>query len=258
MSTLQATLSTSMKLSASSTPAVMNNTNSSSNPHVIVVHNPTTVGTGSVLQCNSSILNLCNSNDNNKEQGTTLNKKKQQDKKKREDQRKHGMSFEEDDMMLDDDGELTSIKDIPIIKLSLETLKAFARKLRLKINSAISKGELVKELSNYKRLGRERNAIKEAVISTSSVGSSANCLPSGLCHSDGTIFRVILTILDPSNRECYMGTAQQISRGELGAKERYVPNYARLACAYNDEFNDDYSDAGVSLSPHQDLHLLWN
>mmetsp|Transcript_14335 Transcript_14335/g.26907 ORF Transcript_14335/g.26907 Transcript_14335/m.26907 type:complete len:129 (+) Transcript_14335:139-525(+) len=79
MSTLQATSSTSMKLSASSTPAVMNNTNSSSNPHVlIVVNNPTTVGTGSVLQCNSSILNLCNSNDNNKEQGTTLNKKKHQ------------------------------------------------------------------------------------------------------------------------------------------------------------------------------------
>jgi hypothetical protein len=51
-----------------------------------------------------------------------------------------------------------------------------------------------------------------------------------------------------------MGTAQQISHGELGANEKYVPNYARLAMAYNDESNEDYDDAGISLSPHQDIY----
>jgi ABC-type antimicrobial peptide transport system permease subunit len=81
-------------------------------------------------------------------------------------------------------------------------------------------------------------------------------LPSGLLHSDGTIIRVILTILDPDNRECYMGTGQQISRGELGANEKYVPNYSRLAVAYNAD-NDDYDDAGVSLSPHKDIYDIY-
>lgn len=183
-----------------------------------------------------------------------MNKKKDQDKRKREEQRKLGASFEEKDMKLvDGGGELSDIQGIPVSKLSLETLKQFARKLRLKINSSVSKGDLLKELGNYKRLGREREAIKQAVVSSSSAGNG-NCLPSGLLHTDGTIFRLILTILDPNNRECYMGTAQQITRGELGANERYVPNYARLACAYNDVSNEEYDDAGVSLSPHRDIY----
>jgi len=58
--------------------------------------------------------------------------------------------------------------------------------------------------------------MKQAVVSSSCVGYG-NCLPSGLFHHDGTIFCLILTILDPNNRKCYLGTAQQISRGALGA-----------------------------------------
>jgi len=181
---------------------------------------------------------------------------KEKDKKKREEQRKLGTSFVEEDLVLDSFGDVTMIRDIPISKLSLETLKSFARALRLKINSGITKGDLLKELGNYKRLGAQRDAMKQAVVSSSSVGSG-NCLPSGLFHPDGTIFRLILTILDPNNRECYMGTAQQISRGELGANEKCVPNYARLAMAYNDDSNSDYDDAGISLSCHQDIYQVY-
>ena len=95
--------------------------------------------------------------------------------------------------------------------------------------------------------------MKGAVINAS-IGTG-NCLPSGLLHSDGTVIRVILTILDPDNRECYVGTAQQISRGELGANEKYVPNYSRLAVAYNTD--DEYNNAGVSLSPHKDIYDVY-
>jgi len=185
-----------------------------------------------------------------------LLKRKEQDKKKREEQRKQGMSFEEEDIKVDDEGKVTAIEDVPISKLSLETLKAFARKLRLKINSSITKGDLLKELANYKRLAPQRTIIKQAVVSSSGAGTG-NSLPPGLLHVEGTIFRVILTILDPLNRETYMGTAQQINRGELGSKEKHVPNFAILANAYNDDSNDDYNDAGVSLSPHQDIYDVY-
>jgi hypothetical protein len=63
------------------------------------------------------------------------NKKKkyaEQDKKKREEQRKQGMSLSEDDMVVQD-GSIVSISGIPISNITLEALKAFARKLRLKV-----------------------------------------------------------------------------------------------------------------------------
>jgi hypothetical protein len=65
----------------------------------------------------------------------TNNKKKkyaEQDKKKREEQRKQGMSLSEDDMVVQD-GSIVSISGIPISNITLEALKAFARKLRLKV-----------------------------------------------------------------------------------------------------------------------------
>ncbi len=183
----------------------------------------------------------------------TAEDKKQQDRRKREEQRKQALSFEDEDIKVDAQGELTHIKDQPISKISHETLKTFARKLKLKISAGITKTQLIKELANYKVLSPQREAMKGAVIH-SSVGTG-NCLPSGLLYSDGSIIRLILTILDPDNRECYMGTAQQISRGELGAKEKYVPNYSRLAATYNTV--DEYNDAGLSLSPHKDIYDVY-
>ena len=115
---------------------------------------------------------------------------------------------------------------------------------------------MLKELMNYKKLAPQRRMIKQAVVSSSSAGTG-NSLPHGLLHVDGTIFHVILTILDPLNREPYMGTAQQISHGELGSKGKHVPNFAILANAYNDVINDDYNDAGISLSPHQDIYDVY-
>jgi len=200
----------------------------------------------------SSVTN--NESTNNSDSIRKTLDKKELDRKKKEEQRKQGLSFQDEDIVVDAQGELTHIKDLPISKISNETLKSFARKLKLKIAAGISKMQLVKELANYKVLEPQRDAMKGAVIH-SSIGTG-NSLPSGLLHSDGTIIRVILTILDPDNRECYMGTGQQISRGELGANEKYVPNYSRLAVAYNTD-NDDYDDAGISLSPHKDIYDIY-
>jgi hypothetical protein len=71
---------------------------------------------------------VTHNNTNNNEE-STIEKKKDQDKKKREQQRKFGMTLEEDGMVLADGGlgGLTTICGIPVSKLSLETLKAFAR-----------------------------------------------------------------------------------------------------------------------------------
>jgi hypothetical protein len=130
--------------------------------------------------------------------------KKELDRKKKEEQRKQGLSFQDDDIVVDEQGELTHIKDLPISKISHEPLKSFARKLKLKIAAGITKMQLVKESANYKVLEPQRDAIKGAVINSSI--RTGNSLPSGVLHSNGTIICVILTILDPDNRECYMGT----------------------------------------------------
>jgi hypothetical protein len=112
-----------------------------------------------------------------------VQKKKDAEKKRREEQRKLGTSFEEEEVKLDDNGSIVSIKDIPIAKLSLETLKAFARKLRLKINSNISKGGLLCQLGNYRRLDGNRDVFRQSQMSSSSNGTG-NSLPSGLLHTD--------------------------------------------------------------------------
>jgi hypothetical protein len=142
--------------------------------------------------------------------------------------------------VVDKPGESTRIQDLPISEISHETFKSFARKLKLKIAAGITKMQLVKELANYKVLEPQRDAMKGDVINSSILGTG-NSLPSGLLHcSDGTIIPVILTILDPDNRECYMVTGQQISHGELRANEKYIPNYSRPVVAYNNADNDDY------------------
>ena len=198
--------------------------------------------------------NITNNNRNNHAGGNLT--KKEQDKRKREEQRKQGMSFNEEDIVLDQEGLVTAIRDDPISKLTLESLKAFARKLRLKIPSTMTKTDLLLELGNYKRLAPQRNQINQAVVSSSGTGTG-NSLPKGVLYVDGTIMHVILTILDHLNREHYMGIAQQITHGELGAKEKYVPNFAMLANAYNDAGNFEYDDAGISLCSHQDMYDVY-
>jgi hypothetical protein len=85
--------------------------------------------------------------------------------------------------------------------------------------------------------------------------SNKNCnLPSNLQHVNGTIFRVILTILDPDNREAYLGTGQQIDRGALGAGDGHYPNYAFLCAAYNDVQNEHYDTIGIGTLAHPDIY----
>jgi hypothetical protein len=123
-------------------------------------------------------------------------KRLEQDKKRKETQHTLGLSFCEEDVVLEN-GTIKTIKDLPVSSISLESLKSFARKLRLRVKTNISKVDLVKELTNYKLLGPQRDLIKQTTV----VGSSGDYnLPNNLIHIDGTIFRTILTILDVDNR----------------------------------------------------------
>jgi hypothetical protein len=179
-------------------------------------------------------------------------KRLEQDKKRKETQRTLGLSFCEEDVVLEN-GTIKTIKDLPVSSISLESLKkSFARKLRLRVKTNISKVDLVKELTNYKLLGPQRDLIKQTTV----VGSSGDYnLPNNLIHIDGTIFRTILTILDVDNRQVYLGTGEQITRGELGAKERHLPNFSLLAAAYNGTSTDKYDRLALSLpSQYRDIY----
>jgi hypothetical protein len=138
-----------------------------------------------------------------------------------------------------EDGTITGIKDAPIHTISLEALKSFGRKLRMRVKSSINKGDLIKDLVNFIRLEEYRTSLKNGIVGKNS-GSDGKTLPHLIFH-DGTLFRVILTITDIDNRDSYLTTGHQIDRGQLGAKEHHDANYCNLARVYNDESNDQYS-----------------
>ena len=170
---------------------------------------------------------------NTSSNGTEQDKKKkrlEQDKKRKEAQRNLGLSFCEDDIVLEN-GMMKAIKDIPLASISLEALKTFARKSRLRVKTNVSKVDLVNELVNYKLLGPQRELVKQTAVAASCGDYN---LPNYLNHIDGTIFRVILTILDVDNREAYLGTGHQITQAELGANERHLPNVCQLEKTYVD------------------------
>mmetsp|Transcript_11616 Transcript_11616/g.21720 ORF Transcript_11616/g.21720 Transcript_11616/m.21720 type:complete len:311 (-) Transcript_11616:411-1343(-) len=184
----------------------------------------------------------------------------EQDKKKHEEQRKQGMSFSEDEIIVEN-GNIVSISNRPIATISLEALKSFARKLRLKVRSNITKSSLCKELANYKELEPQMEMIVQSITGATvqkNGTNNKNCvLPSNLQHVNGTIFCAILTILDSENREAYLGTGQQIDRGALGAGEGHFTNYAFLCAAYNDKSHDKYDTIGLDTLQHQDIYVCY-
>jgi hypothetical protein len=209
-----------------------------------------TIATTNPLPPSSSNIASSSNSDEREQQ------KKDGDKKRKEAQRKLGQSFEEKDVVIED-GMITRIKDTPIQAISLEALKSFGRKLRMRVKSSINKGDLIKDLVNFIRLEEHRTSLKNGILGKSSGSSDGKTLPRLIYH-DGTLFRVILTITDIDNRDSYLTTGHQIDRGQLGAKEHHDANYCNLARVYNDESNEQYSSCDVSISKYSDIYDSFN
>lgn len=95
--------------------------------------------------------------------------KKECDRKRKQLMRNLGMTFTEESVVIEN-GMIQSINDMPITSISLETLRAFCRKIGLKMKALIPKIELQEELANFIILSRSNKG--EKVVIQNKVGTS--------------------------------------------------------------------------------------
>lgn len=84
--------------------------------------------------------------------GAKKQSKNENDKKRKRDSRIEGSTLEVDDIVLEGDT-VVKIKDKAISEYNSETLKSFARKLKIKRPGIMSKEQVLVELAKYKKFG---------------------------------------------------------------------------------------------------------
>ena len=142
------------------------------------------------------------------------------------------------------DETVTSIKTIgglTLDKFKGKMLIKFCRAIPLIVpNKQSSKACCIQHLLNYKRNGPAREKVAAAIRP-----KSKETRPR-VVTKEGTFYRVILTITDPSTRKVYQETFQQRSRADLdNGGLAYKEQLTTLVTMYNDVLCDDLDSLGL-------------
>ena len=166
-----------------------------------------------------------------------------------EDKKKNDVKLEEwaatlkfSDVLFDETGSsIKTIAGLTLDKFKGKMLIKFCRAIPLIVpNKQTSKAHCIQHLLNYKRNGPAREKVAAAIRP-----KSKETRPK-VVTKEGTFYRVVLTITDPSTRKVYQETFQQRSRADLDKGGlAYKEQWTTLVDMYNDVLCDDLDSLGL-------------
>lgn len=140
-----------------------------------------------------------------------------------------------------DNSQITSIAGLPVNQINANNIKLFARQNQIQIpRNATTKEQIKNAIVSYHKNSHFRNQIGNAIdnnIAKRTKAPSKSTRPAS-ATKDGSLFRAILTIVHPDNRQLVFDTQNKLDRQELDSTKCKSTQWRSLSNFYNSD--DEY------------------